>query len=240
MQNVIAKNLARVLQRMAEACRHAGRAADAARLVAVTKSATLGQIVELLAAGQRDLAENRVQMLTSRLAELPAHLDAQAMAEIRWHMIGHLQRNKVRDVLPRVTCIHSIDSLRLAQSVSQEAVRRGQPARVLLQVNASLEPQKCGAGLQEAAALAEQMAALPSLQLCGLMTMAELSDDPSAVRAAFARARELFEALTPRLDPEAFRELSMGMSHDFELAIAEGATLVRVGSALFAPAEVPQ
>jgi PLP dependent protein len=238
MASVVADNLTRVLERMAAACRRAGRDSAGVRLVAVTKSATLGQIAELVAAGQRDLAENRVQMLGARLAEFPGRLAPQIMRELRWHMIGHIQRNKVREVLGQVKLIHSVDSLRLAQTLSQEAQRSGSLARVLLQVNASREPQKFGASMEEAEALAEQMAALPSLELCGLMTMAEFSEQEAQVRAAFARARQLFEKLSSRLAKESFAELSMGMSHDFELAIAEGATLLRIGSALFAGDEV--
>lgn len=234
----VGQNLAGVRARIAEACRRCGREAAAARLVAVTKSASLPQIAELIAAGQRELAENRVQMLAGRLAELPALVPAGQMAEVHWHMIGHLQRNKVREVLPHARLIHSVDSLRLAQAISQEAQRHGQVARVLLQVNASQEPQKFGTPLQEAETLAEQFAALPSLQLCGLMTMAEFSEDPATVQRAFARTRELFEKIALRVPAESFRELSMGMSHDFELAIAEGATLLRIGSALFAEGEV--
>jgi pyridoxal phosphate enzyme (YggS family) len=223
-----------VMQRIEAAAAAAQRPPSAVRLVAVTKAAPVSAITELVRLGHLDLGESRVQQLVPRAAEVAAT----AGAEVRWHMIGHLQRNKVRELLPVAGFIHSVDSLRLAQAISAEAQRTARTASVLLQVNASLEPQKYGAPLSDAPALAEQMAALPGLQLAGLMTMAELSDDTGAVRAAFARTRELFQKLAPRLPREHFRELSMGMSHDFELAIAEGATLVRVGSALFADTEV--
>ena len=200
-------------------------------LLAVTKTATLEQIRQAVALGMDDLGENRVQMLAERaraLADLP---------QIRWHMIGHLQRNKVRDVLPWVKMVHSVDSQRLAMEIDKSAGARGVPMPVLLEVNAGGEEQKYGVLPDDALALCEQIQTLANLQLCGVMSMAPLSDDVCVVRAAFARARGCFEAIRGRgLGGDAFAHLSMGMSHDFELAIEEGATMIRVGSFLFGSA----
>ncbi len=203
-------------------------------LLAVTKTVDPSQIRHAIELGLCDLGENRVQDLQDRLRSLAEILPArQDAAGVRWHMIGHLQRNKVRDVIPHVAMVHSVDSLRLAEEIDAFAAKMQQRVPILLQVNASEEPQKYGCAIGDAPALAEALAGKRSLELRGLMTMAELTGDADRVRRAFVRTRELFERLRSRLGSPVFRELSMGMSHDYELAIAEGATIVRVGSALF-------
>ena len=154
--------------------------------------------------------------------------------KVRWHMIGHLQRNKVKAVLPLVSLVHSIDSLRLAEEIDAHAAKMNRKMSVLMQVNAGEEPQKYGVAVGASVHLAEQIDSMPNLQLVGLMTMAPLEAPEAKVRQAFARTRELFEELKwHKIGGTALRHLSMGMSNDFELAIAEGATMVRVGSLLF-------
>ncbi len=221
-------NLREVQDRIAAAAARSGRAADAVRLVAVTKTAPVDAIRTLLGAGQTDIGENRAQQLRDRSRELEG-------AAVRWHMIGRLQRNKVKYVVPTCTMIHSVDSARLADEIEKRAARARTTATCLLEVNVAGETQKGGVGPDEATALAAHIAALPHVRLAGLMTMAPFVDDPETVRPVFARLRELLARLNREADlPRTPAELSMGMTQDFEVAVEEGATIVRVGSALFA------
>jgi len=169
-------------------------------------------------------------------AFLEQHPDNPALPrEIHWHMIGHLQRNKVRQILPIVSLIHSVDTLRLAEEINSSAARLHLTPKVLLQVNTSNEPQKYGVPIGAATHLAEQIETLPHLKLIGLMTMAPLTRNTDVVRGCFARARELFcEMRGEKIVGNQFTELSMGMSSDYEIAIEEGATILRIGSAIFA------
>jgi pyridoxal phosphate enzyme (YggS family) len=154
--------------------------------------------------------------------------------KVRWHMIGHLQRNKSKQVLPIISLIHSIDSLRLAEELDTLGAKLGRKTPVLLQVNASEEPQKSGVAVGAAVHLAEQIDSMPNLQLTGLMTMAAYDGTEVQVRQTFSRTKELFEEMRwHKIGGSSLRHLSMGMSHDFEMAIAEGATMVRIGSLLF-------
>lgn len=244
--DTLAERLDLVRDRIARACELAGRPATEVTLVAVTKTAAPDQIRELIGLGVADLGENRVQQLQQRAAQINEwHSRQLARAEdaarplppkLRWHMIGHLQRNKVKPLLPLVSCIHSVDSLRLAEELDACAGKLSQDRRisVLMQVNASEEPQKYGVAVGAAVHLAEQIASMPHLQLVGLMTMAAYDATEKAARFTFSRTRELFEEMKwHRIGGSGFRHLSMGMSGDFEWAIAEGATLVRIGSHLF-------
>ena len=223
----ILANLHQVHDRIADAARRSGRTPDAVRLVAVTKTVPVETIRILLEAGQTDLGENRAQQLRDRAAEL-------ADAPVRWHMIGRLQRNKVKVVVPTCAMIHSVDSLRLAEEISKRAATAGARATCLLEVNASSEEAKGGIAPAEAPRAAGEIAALPSVDLVGLMTMAPLADDPETVRPVFATLRECLARVNreARL-PAPLTELSMGMTQDYETAIEEGATIVRVGTALF-------
>ncbi|HEY3246001.1 MAG TPA: YggS family pyridoxal phosphate-dependent enzyme [Phycisphaerae bacterium] len=233
----------RVRDRIASACDRARRAPDSVKLVAVTKSVGIYTIRELLELGVTDVGESYVQELVRRAAmireaieriPLSGSLSAGAAVEPKWHLIGHLQRNKARSVMPWVTMIHSLDSLRLAEDLSSGAEKAGRRLDVLLQVNAGEESQKFGVPVAAATHMAEQIRSLPALRLCGLMCMAPLIDDQQRLRRIFVRVRELFEEIqTERLAGPAFEQLSMGMTQDFEIAIEEGATIVRVGSALF-------
>jgi pyridoxal phosphate enzyme (YggS family) len=231
----IAQNLENVKRRIREACVRAGRNEGEVKLVVVTKAATIEQIQEILTLGCLDLGENRAQQLKKVVDDINAWLQSSHLQKnINWHMIGHLQRNKVRSILPMVTMIHSVDTLRLAEEISSAAANLGTKARILIEVNAGGEAQKFGIPIGAATHFAEQIATLPNLELLGLMTMAPLTDNQDIIRSCFSRTRELFiEMRGERIVGSQFRELSMGMSNDFEIAIEEGATMLRIGSAIF-------
>jgi len=219
-------NLEDVRHRIAAAAERSGRSAADVRLVAVTKSAPDNLVRRLIDAGQKDLGENRAQQLHDRAAEMEG-------LGIRWHMIGRLQRNKVKYVVPTAAMIHSLDSLALAEAISRRALAEGCCAACLLEINSG-EEQKGGVPPDEAPALMAAAAALAAIDLVGLMTMAPLAENPETVRPAFARLRDLRDRLNRGAGlPHPLRELSMGMSQDYEVAIEEGATIVRIGTALF-------
>jgi pyridoxal phosphate enzyme (YggS family) len=208
--------------------------------VVVTKSATIEAVKEVIRLGFTALGENRVQQLKKVSAQVGEFLRASdgnpaLPKEVSWHMIGHLQRNKVGQVLPIAVLIHSVDTLRLAEEINAAAAKLNLRPKVLLQVNSSNEPQKYGVPVGAATHLAEQIETLPNLELAGLMTMAPLTHNKDIVRACFIRARELFvEMRGERIVGPQFTELSMGMSSDYEVAVEEGATILRIGSAIFA------
>ncbi len=213
-------------------------------LVAVTKSAAPEQIREILSLGVADLGESRVQLLTQRASQLDEFVKRRNIHgesgqpsmpdKIRWHMLGHLQRNKVKPVLPFVHMVHSIDSLRLAEEIDMHIAKLGRKVPVLLQVNASEEPQKHGVAVGAAVHLAEQIDTMENLQPVGLMTMAKYDADEKTTRQTFARTREIFEEMKwHKIARATLKHLSMGMSNDFEHAIAECATIVRIGTELF-------
>jgi pyridoxal phosphate enzyme (YggS family) len=237
-QSRIAHNLAAVRERIATAARRAGRDPDEITLVAVSKTHPPELVAAALAAGQRDFGESRVQEALPKLEQL-------ADSGARWHLIGHLQRNKARRAAAAFDMIQSVDSLRLAAALDAgraELLPAGPPLPILLQVNVSGESSKEGlelpGGLANAARLpallaeVEQIVALPRLRVEGLMTIAPYVDDEAAIRGCFQALRLLRDELARRL-PAPWRHLSMGMSGDFELAIEEGATIVRVGTAIF-------
>jgi pyridoxal phosphate enzyme (YggS family) len=233
VESRIAENLARIQMRIEAACRRAGRDTAEVRLVAVTKSARLEWIESLIALGVRDLGESRPQQLLERAAEvsqLPVISEA-----IRWHLIGHLQRNKIRKILPVAAWLDSIDSLPLTTRINGLCFERGLRARVLLEVNVSGEASKDGF---TPALLTDEwpsLCKLHNVEIAGLMTMAPFSENPEDARPTFLRLRELRDRLAGLPDSPQLRELSMGMSGDFEVAIEEGATFVRIGTALFDP-----
>ncbi len=212
-----------VEERIAAACSRAGRDPAAVTLVAVTKGRAPDDVRALLQAGQRVLAENRVQDWRALVEALGD--DVPGDTPPQWHLIGHLQRNKVRFCRP-FALIHSLDSERLARALDEEGAKHDHVFRTLIQVNVSGEASKFGVATVDVEALIERVAALPHVEVVGLMTIAPYHDDPERARPVFAELRELAH----RLD---LRERSMGMSGDFEVAVEEGATLVRIGSALF-------
>lgn len=231
----IAERIKQVKDKINGICAKAGRNFEDIHLVIVTKSASLEAVQEVIHLGHHDLGENHVQQLKKVATQLESPPEGQTAPLIRWHMIGHLQRNKVKQVLSKTFLIHSVDTLRLAEEISQTAHKMNLKARILLQVNTSNEPQKYGVPVGAATHLAEQMQTLPNIQVCGLMTMAPLTRNKDIVRACFIRARELFvEMRGERIVGPEFTHLSMGMSSDYEVAVEEGATILRIGSAIFA------
>jgi len=236
----IAQRLKQVRETINSACARAGRDPAEVKLVVVTKSVEVDAIMQVIRLGMTELGENRVQRLRKVSAEVEQLLqrsrDGDSLPEkVQWHMIGHLQRNKVRHVLPIAGLIHSVDTLRLAEEINNSAAKLNLCPPVLLQVNTSNEPQKYGVPVGAAIHLAEQLETLQHLKLAGLMTMAPLTRDKQVVRSCFARARELFlEIRGEKVVGRHFTELSMGMSSDYEIAVEEGATILRIGSAIFA------
>ena len=235
----IADKLKQVQDNIATACQRAHRNPDHIRLVIVSKTAPLESIIEVIRLGHTDFGENRVQHLKQVAASVDAFLDENKddpdiPDKVNWHMIGHLQRNKVRQVLKISSTIHSVDTLRLAEEVSSSAGKEEIRTNVLLQVNCSGEPQKYGVPVGAAVHLAEQIVGMPNLNLIGLMAMAPLTRDKDVVRACFVRVREIFEDIhSEGVVTNKFRQLSMGMSQDYEIAVEEGATILRIGSAVF-------
>ncbi len=226
--NLIADNLSRVRERIAAAAHAAGHNPADIRLVAVSKYVDAATAAELVAAGCNDLGESRPQELWDKAASPP-------LAGVRWHLIGRLQRNKVRRTLPLVELIHSIDSERLLKEIDEQAAALDLTPRVLLEVNCSGEAAKQGFTQEALRAILPMLAGLAHVRVEGLMSMAPLEGDLNAARRTFAALRALRDKLALACPPNvALRELSMGMSGDFEAAIAEGATIVRVGSLLFA------
>ena len=236
----IAEKIERVKDTISSACERVGRDTTEVKLVVVTKSVTIEAIKKIVRLGFVNLGENRVQQLrkvSAQVAEFLQKVDDESSLpkKVNWHMIGHLQRNKVRHVLPIISLIHSVDTLRLAEEINASAAKLNLSPKVLLQVNTSNEPQKYGVPVGAAAHLAEQIVTLPNLKLVGLMTMAPLTHNKDVVRACFVRTRELFiEMKGEKIVSPEFTELSMGMSSDYEIAVEEGATILRIGSAIFA------
>ena len=228
METTIAGNYRTVQQRIAAACRQAGRDPASVTLVAVTKYAQIEWVQTLVGLGAVELGESRPQQLAARTT--------QVAGPVNWHLIGHLQRNKIRSILPMATLIHSADSVRMLQAIDRVAAELDLRPRVLIEVNLSGEEAKHGFQVDELLASWEDVLKLDRVQVEGLMTMAEYSSEPQRVRPVFVALRELrdkLQTLSNKRADCALRELSMGMTGDFEVAIEEGATLVRIGSALW-------
>lgn len=214
------------LGRIADAARAVDRDPAEVRLLPVSKTVPAERLRLAIAAGMTELAENRVQEMAGKATDL-------ADTDVTWCLIGPLQRNKARDAAAFATEFHALDSVRLATALNNRLID-DKVLDVFVQVNTSGEAQKSGVAPEEAAQLLDDLAAFPQLRVRGLMTMAKFSPDEAVVRGSFARLRELRESLTPNLpDGMSVAELSMGMSGDFEWAIAEGATTVRIGRGLF-------
>ncbi len=225
----IPENVARVQERIASACHRSGRRAEDVRLVAISKTMPAEAIRAGYDAGLREFGENRVQ---EAKAKRPALSDLTAT----WHLVGHLQTNKAKPARELFHWIHSVDSWRLAEKLAQAAPCSSDRLPVLLEVNLGEEATKSGMRPEEAVRLAEQVARLETLELRGLMVIPPFFEDPENARPYFRRLRELAKEIDSRKLPNvSMRELSMGMSHDFEVAIEEGATIVRVGTAIFGP-----
>lgn len=237
--SIIADKLKKIQDDIGNTCARTGRNKKSVKVVVVTKTAALPTIKEVIRQGFVDLGENRVQHLKQVAEEVAIFLkenqdDTAIPDKVNWHMIGHLQRNKVKQTLQLCRMVQSVDTLRLAEELNTHSHKLGRHTDILLQINCSGEPQKYGAPVGAAIHLAEQFATMPNLRLVGLMTMAPLTMDKNRVRASFARAREVFDEIHgERIAGAKFKHLSMGMSQDFEIAIEEGATMLRIGSAIF-------
>jgi pyridoxal phosphate enzyme (YggS family) len=220
----IAENLARVREQIAQAAAKAGSVADEVALVAITKTHPVDKVREAIEAGHNLFGESRVQEARAKIPELPSNL--------RWHFVGHLQKNKIRHALPLFEMIHSVDSLGLAQEINRIAEEEGMHPRVLLEVNVAGEGSKFGFSPEKLCDQMEALLALPRLSILGLMTIPPLAEEAEASRKYFVRLRELRDHLQTdfRVD---LAQLSMGMTQDFSVAVEEGATLVRVGTAIF-------
>lgn len=221
----LANNLTLVKTKIQAACSRASRSPDDVTLLAVTKTVSVEVVASLVDLGLTRFGENRAQVGAEKVAVLDK-------AEVEWHFIGHLQRNKVKHVLPGFRVFHSIDSLRLAKTLAEEAVKKKCEIEVFVEVNVSGEASKHGVAPDDAFALAEYLASQSGVSLRGLMTMAPICSDVEQTRPVFRRLRELRDSIIARTGI-ALPDLSMGMSNDFEIAIEEGATVIRLGSVLF-------
>lgn len=222
----VCENYLAVEEKVKEACRRAGRSREEVTLIAVSKTKPMSMIEELLPLGVVDFGENKVQELTAKEEALPSH--------IRWHMIGHLQRNKVKYLVDKAFLIHSVDSLRLAEAVSQEAGKKGVTANILIEVNVAGEDSKFGVRPEETAALAEAISKLPNIAVNGLMTIAPFVENAEENREVFRNLRKLsVDIEEKKFNNVTMAVLSMGMTGDYEVAIEEGATMVRVGTGIF-------
>ncbi len=197
-----------------------------AQLLVVSKNRSISQLQKVYDTGVRSMAENRVQSLLERVAQLPA--------DIEWHLIGHLQSNKVKYIAPFIACIHSVDSIKLLETINQEATKNNRIIRVLLQVKVAEEESKFGLNPSDLIALCNKplLATFEHIAFCGLMAMASFTDSEEQVASEFALAKKLFDTVKPAMGTN-FTELSMGMSGDYALAIKHGSTMVRIGTAVF-------
>lgn len=228
---LIRENWLRVCQQVATACENAGRAADEVQIVGVAKYVDAALTAQLVAAGCSVIGENRPQLLWDK----HAWFEEQKIPMPQWHLIGHLQRNKVRRTLPMLAMIESVDSLRLAEEINQEAQRVGKIMPVLVDVNPTQDSSKTGLPIEQLLEQAERIAQLPNIRWCGLMAMSSLEADSVTIAKEFSTVRQLRDRLQTELgDQVQLTQLSMGMSGDFQQAIAEGSTSVRIGSSLWA------
>lgn len=239
----LAENQKRIRERIEQACARANRDPSEVRVVAVAKYVELDIIRQALDLGILDIGESRAQQLNQRAGMIHEYMERKSVlssgreAQVgrpRWHMVGHLQRNKIKLVVPWVELIHSVDNLRLAEELHDQATKVGRVVDVLLQVNTSGEKSKFGVAVGAVPHLAEHFSEWPGVRLCGLMTMAPLDVSPMELRLYFERLRDVFEDMRGerQIGPH-FKELSMGMSNDFEAAVEAGATIVRIGTSLF-------
>lgn len=223
---MIRENLAEVRSNIAKACEKVGREPSEVTLLAVSKTKPVEMIREAMAAGQRAFGENYVQEIEEKYAVLGDSAD--------WHMIGHLQRNKVKYIIGKVSLIHSVDSLRLAEQIQKEAEKHSITVRVLLEVNVANEESKWGFTPDETVEAVKAVAAMPNVHVCGLMTSAPITEDAESNRVYFRQLRKLFDDIKAmNIENVDMQVLSMGMTGDYTVAVEEGSTLVRVGTGIF-------
>ena len=219
-------NFDSVEKKVTEACKRAGRDRSEVTLIAVSKTKPVDMLREVYDAGARDFGENKVQEICEKYDQLPS--------DIKWHMIGHLQRNKVHQVVNKACLIHSVDSLRLAETISHEAEKKEIKVPVLVEVNVAQEESKFGVTTEETISLVEEIAKLPHIQVRGLMTIAPFVEDPEENRGIFRKLKQLsVDIAAKNINNVNMSVLSMGMTNDYEVAIEEGATMVRVGTGIF-------
>jgi pyridoxal phosphate enzyme (YggS family) len=233
----IAERLAAVRERIRGAALRAGRRPEEITLLGVSKRQPAERVVAAARAGLACVGENYVQEALEKLPKIQAALEGSGVTPLRWHFIGQLQRKKARAAAQAFDVVESVDRPALAMELDRRAGQIGRRLSVLLQVNLSGEPQKGGVAPEDLAALLAQSVDWPQLEVVGLMAIPALAADPERSRPAFARLRELRQTLRQAPGGAALRELSMGMSADFEVAIEEGATIVRIGTAIFGPRE---
>jgi len=223
---MIKNNIASVIEKMRSACQKASHNNSEVTLIAVSKTKPVSMLQEAYNAGMRDFGENKVQEIMDKYDKLPE--------DIRWHMIGHLQRNKVKYIIDKVSLIHSVDSLRLAEEISKEALKHNLIMPILIEVNIADEESKYGVSPKECEELIRQISTLPNIQIKGLMTVAPFVDDPEDNRQYFRIMQQLsVDIMQKNIDNVCMDILSMGMTGDYEVAIQEGATMVRVGTGIF-------
>ncbi|MCR5688101.1 MAG: YggS family pyridoxal phosphate-dependent enzyme [Lachnospiraceae bacterium] len=226
---MIKENLNEVRKKIDEARARAGRNDDVT-LIAVSKTKPVSMLREAYDAGVRDFGENKVQEIVEKYPELPD--------DIRWHLIGHLQTNKVKYIIDKVCLIHSVDTYKLAEEISRQAVKHDVTAKILIEVNVAEEESKFGVKPEETLSLCEQISTLPNIEIHGLMTVAPYVSDPEENRAVFCALRELLVDIAGKNIDNVFMDcLSMGMSGDYTVAVEEGASYVRVGTSIFGQRE---
>ena len=223
---MVEKNISEVKKRISEAAKAAGRNENEVTLIAVSKTKPVEMIKEAYDTGIRDFGENKVQEIMEKYPLLPS--------DIRWHLIGHLQTNKVKYIIDKVCMIHSVDSLKLAEEISRQAVKHNVTVDILIEVNVAAEESKFGVRPEDAIDLCRDISTLPGIRIRGLMTVAPFTSDPEENRPVFCALRQLFVDIDGKnIDNVCMDCLSMGMSGDYTVAIEEGATLVRVGTSIF-------
>lgn len=223
---MIRENLKNVQNNIDEACKRCGRSETDVTLISVSKTKPIEMLQEAYDAGARDFGENKVQELVEKIENMPK--------DIRWHMIGHLQRNKVKQIVGKVFLIHSVDSLRLAEEISKEAVAKNVTVQILIEVNVAEEESKFGVSVSECIPLIQEIACLPGLKIMGLMTIAPFCENAETNRQFFRKLKQLSVDIAEKnIDNVCMKFLSMGMTGDYEIAVEEGATFVRVGTGIF-------
>ena len=223
---MVAEQLQNVRAEIRKACEKSGRNPEEVTLIAVSKTKPISMIREAMDAGQTIFGENKVQELCTKYEELPKNLE--------WHLIGHLQRNKVKYIADRAALIHSVDSLKLAEEISKEALKKNVEVNILIEVNVAGEESKFGVSMEEAEPLIRKIALLDGIKICGLMTIAPYVEDEEKNRQYFADLKQLsVDIATKNIDNVNMNVLSMGMTGDYAVAIEEGATYVRVGTGIF-------
>lgn len=227
----VAENLKTIRERVDAACERAGRRPEEVALIAVSKTKPLSMLQEAYEAGARDFGENKVQEILEKYPEMPE--------DARFHMIGHLQTNKVKQVVGKAVLIHSVDSLHLAEKIEQEAAKRDLTADILLEVNVAREESKFGLMLEEVIPLLEEVKNLPHVRVRGLMTIAPNVENPEENRKHFKKLYQLYvDIKSKNIDNGTMSVLSMGMTGDFEVTVEEGATMIRVGTGIFGSRQI--